>query len=80
MRGFCDQSALLDGSHLHHGSEVPSGMCFGQCVDVQEKGQVTIQESAGFSVTPLSGVYGIHAEMFDENKDQILCLDIEVPM
>ena len=55
-------------------------MCFGQCVDVQEKGQVTIQESAGFSVTPLSGVYGIHAEMFDENQDQILCLDIEVPM
>ena len=49
-------------------------------VNFQEKGQITIQESAEFSVKPLSGVYGIHAEMFDENQDQILCLDIDVPM
>lgn len=41
---------------------------------------MTLQESAEFSVKPLSGVYGIHAEMFDENKRQILCLDIDVPM
>ena len=46
----------------------------------QEAGKVSVVEKAIFNFTPPTGVYSIKCEMFDQDSEQILCLNINVPM
>ena len=43
-------------------------------------GKVSVVEKAIFNYKPPTGVYSIKCQMFDQDKEEVLCLNIDVPM
>ncbi|KAK8807348.1 hypothetical protein WA158_004107 [Blastocystis sp. Blastoise] len=46
----------------------------------QEAGKLDVIEKALFNVNPPSGTYKIDVTMLDQDQEEILCLEISVPM
>ena len=46
----------------------------------QEPGKVSVVEKAIFNMKPPAGIYNILVEMYDQDSEEILCLNIDVPM
>lgn len=46
----------------------------------QSSGLLQIEQKALFYYAPPSGYYFIHCEMKDQDEEEVLCLDITIPM
>ena len=46
----------------------------------QPSGKVSVVEKAIFNFSPPAGTYSIKCQMYDQDNEEILCLNIAVPM